>query len=237
MDATTRKMLDGIKARMERAGTVHEAEAAAAAMQRMILKHNLTSEEVTGLGKAEREEYISQYIELGPKGTPGLQWRINLAYVMGEMNFCVFIREGVHGGTGWMVGQASNVEAAQVMFQSIAEANERIAETEWIAFRNSVEWMYAGSPKAMAWKNSFKIGFVTGIRMKMIMERQTVAEELEPGTISALVVVKDKELQAAVNEKIGRTTTHRGSAPTNRSGYERGVERGLAHETRSQLDA
>ena len=233
MDPMTRRMLDGIKSRMERAGTVAEAEAAAAAMQRMILKHNLDAADLENLGKQEREEYISKYIILGKEKTQGLQWRVNLAYVMGEMNFCAFIRQGIHGAKGWMVGQASNVEAAEVMYVSIVDANERLAPTEWAAFIRTSEGRFANSG---SWKNSFKIGFVQGIRMQMLAERKRVAGELEAGTVSALVLVKDAELKQAVNEKIGKTTTHKGSAPTNSSGFQRGLEKGLSHEFRARLD-
>lgn len=232
MDNVLREKLGKIQRLMSAAGTVGEAEAAAAAMQRLVLKHNLDTADLEGLGETEREEYISRYIVLGSKGSSGLQWRINLAYVMGEMNFCAFIREGFHGGTGWMVGQASNVDAAEEMFKSIAEANERLAPTEWYSFRNSSR--YDGS-STVAWKNSFKIGFVAGIRMKMRMERQTVAQELEAGVVSSLVVVKEAELKEAVAEKIGKTTTHKGSAPTNVNGYQRGVEKGLSHELQGRL--
>lgn len=234
MDNELRKKLSAIQGLMDRAGTVAEAESAAAAFQRMIIKHNLKLEELEGLGRKDHEDYLSKYVVLGAKGTTGLQWRINLAYAVAQMNFCAFIREGVHGGTGWIVGQASNVDAAEQMFKTIVDANERLAPLEWSAFRTTPEGTFTN---ATAWKNSFKIGFVTGIYRKMQMERQKLSQELEAGVVSSLVVVKDGELQQAVSEKIGRVSTHRGSAPTNRSGYERGVEKGLSHELRSRLDA
>jgi hypothetical protein len=234
MDNELRKKLEGIQALMNRAGTVAEAESAAGAMQRMMVKHNLETADLEGLGQKAHEEYLSKYVVLGAKGTTGLQWRINLAYAVAQMNFCAFIREGVHGGSGWMVGQASNIDAAEQMFKTIVDANERLAPLEWSAFRNTPEGVFMN---ATAWRNSFKLGFVTGIYRRMQMERQKLSQELETGVVSSLVVVKDGELQQAVSEKLGRVTTHRGSAPTNRSGYERGVEKGLSHELRSRLDA
>ena len=235
MDPLTQRMLDGIKSRMERAGSAAEAEAAAAAMQRMILKHNLDAADLQGLGKERKEEYISRYIQLGPKGSSGLQWRINLAYTIGEMNFCAFIREGFHGGTGWMVGQASNVDAAEQMFKSIADANERLVTLEWYSFRNSYEYIRAGQPSSVSWKNSFKHGFVAGVHTRMKNERVAMSKELEAGKISALVVVKDAELKQAVAEKIGRTVKSGASQPNNHNGFMRGHERGMAHETRGRI--
>jgi hypothetical protein len=237
MDKELRSKIEGIVARMDRAGSVHEAEACAAALQRVMLRHNLTQADIDAASGIMHEEYISKFVQLGEARTPGLQWRINLAYVMAEMNFCVFIRCGVHGGVGWFVGQASNIDAVEVMFKATAETSDRLAPTEWAEFQNSSEFYTYGRPKARAWKNSFQIGFVTGIRMKMRSEREKMAQELEAGVVSALVVVKDAELEQAVNEKLGKTTTHKGSAPTSASGFQRGVQRGLEHSFRDELSA
>lgn len=235
MDSELRSRLEKIRRLMEAAGTVGEAESAAAAFQRLILKHNLTEEDLKGLGEERSEAYGGLFIRVAPDRKPGIQWRLNLVYVLAEYSFCAFIRYGVHGATGVIVGQSSNQEAVKSMFQSTVETVDRLAEQDWYLFNNSYDWIRAGKPTATGWKNSFKIGFAEGLRQKMRNERSSMAKELEAGVVSALVVVKDAELKEAVQRVVGKTTTHKGSAPTNRDGYQRGLERGLAHELRERL--
>lgn len=236
MDPMTRKKLENIRHLMEAAGTVGEAEAAATAMQRMILKHNLTAEDLEGLGKQEREGYEGLFIRVAPDRKPGIQWRLNLLYLLSEYSFCAFIRYGIHGATGMIVGQPSNQEAVRVMFQATVETVERLAEGEWYAFRSRErDWRNAGEPASMAWKNSFKIGFSVGLRQKLQMDRKAIA--IEDVKVNALVLVKGAELETAVQQAVGKTTTHKGSAASNVNGYQRGVEKGLAHELQKRLDA
>jgi hypothetical protein len=236
VDATLRDKLDAITRLMERAGTVHEAESAAEAMQRLVLRHNLSAEDLSGLGKSEKEAYEAGFIRVGEDRTQGLQWRLNLIYVLAEYNFCAFIRYGSHGGSGTIVGQPSNQEAVRAMFDATVPTIERIAANEWYLLKNDLQRLYqAGSPGAVGWKNSFKIGFPAGLREKMRLER--VHEISEDHRVSALVITKDEEIKLAIKEKIGKTTTHQGSRPTNADGYYKGVEKGRAHELRERINS
>lgn len=234
MDATTRKKLEDVKRLMEAAGTVGEAEAAAAAMQRLIFRYNISEEDLAGLGKSTKEEYDVGFIRVAPDKKPGIQWRLNLLYVLCDYNFCSFIRYGHHGATGVIVGQPTNQTAVQEMFDITCTTVERLAEDEWFMTRNDLRrWGGAGCPPATAWKNSFKIGFSAGLKLKMQLERKS--ELLGNDHASALVLVKDYELSVAVKEKLGKTSTHKGSAPTNVDGYKRGVEKGRAHELQDRI--
>lgn len=219
---------------MEAAGTVGEAEAATAAMQRLVLKHNLSAEDVDNLNTSTKETYDADFIRVGDRKTQGLQWRLNLLYVLAEYNFCVFIRYGHHGGDGVLVGQKSNKDAVRMMLDVTVPTLERIADSEWYLLKNdSARCRAAGYPTATAWKNSFKIGFVAGLRLKMQLERKS--EALGDDRVSALVSLKDVELKEAVEETVGKTSTHRGSRPTNAAGYNRGVEKGRTHELQSRI--
>ena len=234
MDTTTRKKLEDIKRLMEAAGTVGEAEAATAAMQRLMFRHNLTAEDLATLDTSSKEEYSADFISVGDRKSRGLQWKLNLLYVLAEYNFCVFIRYGHHGGDGVLVGQQVNKDAVRMMFDATVLTVDRIADLEWYLIKNNLtEWYKAGGPSTTAWKNSFKIGFVTGLRLKMQLERKS--EVLEDNRASALVSLKDMELKEAVTETVGKTSTHKGSAPTNAAGYNRGVEKGRTHDLQSKL--
>lgn len=233
MDLTIRKKLQDIKKLMEAAGTIGEAEAAATAMQRLVLKHNLTTEDLTSLGKSTKEEYEAGFIRVAPDRKPGIQWRLNLLYVLAEYNFCAFIRLGHHGATGYVVGQPSNQEAVRTMFESTVGTVEKLSESEWYYFRNDLRWFRTGCPTATAWKNSFKLGFSAGLRIKMGLERKNELDQIEGA--SALVLVKDHELKEAVEENLGKVVLHKGSAPTNTDGYYRGIEKGREHELQNRL--
>jgi len=200
-----------------------------------MLKHNLTPDDIEGLGgDRTQESYEKGFFRVGEDRTPGLQWRLNLIYVLAQYNFCAFIRYGVHGGSGVIVGQPSNMGAVKEMYEATVETIERLAEPEWFFMKTDLERMArAGYPKAAAWKNSFKLGFPDGLRQKLYLERVNQLKEMENG--QALMVVKDHEIAEAVKEKVGETTGSKSSQPTNFDGYQRGVEKGRAHELRERL--
>lgn len=234
MDSNLKEKLIGIKGLMERAGTVSEAEAAAAAMTRLVLKHNISEEELASLGVVDKEAYESGYIQVGPNGSSGLQWKLNLLYVLSEFNFCKFVRAGKHGGDGYIIGQPTNQKIVIEMFNVTVQTVERLAVDEWYIMLNDWErMMNAGNPKASGWKNSFKLGFPSGLHLKLMMQK---AELEKDDTTSALMVVKDGELDKAVEEKVGKLQKSRGSNPTNRDGYYRGVERGMRHGLVEQIE-
>lgn len=236
MDAVVLEKFQKIQTLMERAGTVGEAESAAAALQRLMIKYNVDAAELEAAGKRDHEEYVSQFIELGKKGSSGLQWRINLIRVLAQAGFCKFIRIGVHGGIGYLVGQPSNIDAVRRIYEATVATVERLAERDWPAFRNRYnDWIRAGSPTAMAWKNSFKLGFSAGLWSKLQQEKQAI--EAGEVTVSALVVVKDAELDEAVQRIIGNLVPSRNSTASNSSGFGAGYARGLAHETHDSIDA
>lgn len=234
MDNVTREKLAGVKRLMEAAGSVGEAEAAAAAMQRLILRHNLTAEDLLGLGEQAKEGYEGLYFRVGPDHSQGLQWRLNLIYVLARYNFCVFIRYGHHGGHGIIVGQPSNQEAIVEMFHATVATIERLGESEYRALRSEPDtFRVAGSPGSVGWKNSFKLGFPAGLNQKMNLER--MQEKKDDPKVGAMVLVKDADLEKAVEDVVGKTGTHQGSKPTNANGYRRGVEKGRAHEPQARL--
>lgn len=233
MDNVTRKRLEDIQRLMSAAGSVGEAEAAAAAFQRLIFKHNITAEDLAGLGQQKREAYEGLFIRVAPERKPGIQWRLNLVYVLARYNFCAFIRYGHHGSTGVIVGQPSNQEGVRAMFDSTVDTVERLAESEWSALRNSSGWISAGCPSKMGWQNSFKIGFATGLNIKMNLERSV--ELKEDHRAAALVVVKDSELAEAIETVVGKTGSHKGSEASNKDGYRRGVEKGREHQPQATL--
>jgi len=235
VDRDTREKLEKIQRLMEGAGTVGEAEAAASAMQRLLIKHNIDASELESFGKRDHEEYEAVVIQVGPKNSQGLQWRLNLVRVLAEHGFCTFIRIGMHGGVGYIVGQRSNIEAVQLLFTATVETVERLANQDWPSFRNRFnDWHQVGCPTSVAWKNSYKIGFAAGLWRKLHQEKQA----LEAGdvTTSALVVVKDAELSAAVDRTIGKTVMRRESRASNSDGFGRGFSRGMEHEVHGRLD-
>ena len=234
MDQSLRDKIANIKELMARAATVGEAEAAAAAMQRLVLRHNLQPEDIDSSTKSEKEEYASNFIRVGEPRSPGLQWKINLIRVLASADFCTFIRYGDHGGDGVLVGQPSNQEIVRQMFETTVPTVERLAETEWTFMRFDNARMYeAGYPKAAAWKNAFKIGFSAGLSQKLWLERQKELDQIEGS--GALIVVKDHELQEAVKEKVGETKSGARQKPVNLNGYVRGVEKGREHEHRTRI--
>lgn len=234
MDATSKSKLEKIARLMEAAGTPGEAEAAAAAFQRLVMKMNLTAEDLKGLGKDDGAEYVSQTVIVAPEGKTGVTWRVYLLNAVARYNFCQAIRVGAHGGRMYLVGQRRNVEAVMSMYVTMGPVFERLAVASWHAEAAEARRLGWRAPHKVRWTNSFLQGVPAGLIAKFKAER--AEEEAADASVSALVVVKDAELRRAVTDLVGGTTTPKHKINSLSSAYESGYQAGRDYEhARAQM--
>lgn len=120
----------------------HEAAAAAARAQELMLQHDLTMETVStkvdrrtaGIDKGDR-------MVLREKGKPG-GWKVALFACIGQTSGCwVFTTEGGkwYDATGYLVGRAQDVEMAHYLYDFLVRELERLqkayGDTKWAELR------------------------------------------------------------------------------------------------------
>lgn len=235
MDKQVLKKLVDIKKLMDAAGSVGEAEAAAAAMQRLVLKHNVDAAELEALGQEEKEAYGGMPVHLWPKGKPGVAWRVYVFTTIAHYNFCTFVRTHSTGGDGVLIGQASNQEAVMLMYEAAVENFLRLAPICYKEAHAVQGWRIS---KPAVWKNSFLLGVPQGLHLKFDLERK--AEIQADSKTSALVLVKDADLEKAVDDHFGRGSIKKTETKiqvTDKDAYRKGVEKGRSYDTGDRIDA
>lgn len=222
MDSNLKDRLEKIQRLMENAGTVGEAEAAAAAFQRLVMKHNI---DLAELGGDEPEEYVFDSIDLKETKATGLKWRTTLLNVLAKYNFCLLVVNGrLSGGRLTLVGKPANVAAVKAMFTTMHITFERLCAQGWKDF-NRQQPTLAAITSGRTWRKSYLLGVPSGLYDKFKAEREE--ELVETPAANAIVLVSEAELQQAVDDYFGglRSSKPR-RAKVNTDAYGKGYEAG-----------
>lgn len=213
----------------ENPGTPGEAAAAAAALQRLLFKHNLAEEDVrlhATSTKQVAEEYIHEMYDVGQKqGDTNGNWKHQLLFVICKNNFCGYV-SGHQSRRGHIVGQKHNVVVVKAMFEYLVKEIKRLTIKEWRAAFPDTYGQLNNTKVEFSWKRSFREGAVAVIAQRLAAERREDLKEAgEKG--AALVVQKDKELKDAITKHIGETKAGRSGGGSVLAGaYSAGKEAG-----------
>ena len=185
--------------RLARSANEHEAALAAAKMQELLFKHNLSVEALR-----DPSEYIEDQRHVG-----GRVWARRLMVSICKNNFC----EPLHstwGGEIFIVGRRENVNAVNEMFEYLVREVDRLARSAYADYKRSTPWPESGR----SWCAAFRSGAVVTISARLRAQR-----ELDVGKIAAAVVGTetgtaiirrlDVELQAEVARRHPRLGTRR----------------------------
>ena len=171
-----------------RNSNTHEAAAAAAKAQELCFQHNLELEEVIKTKGVEKTPYTkADYVMDAGRNDVG--WKRTLFGCICETNFCKGVQ---YPGTSRMgvVGQKHNFEVVCYLFEYLTKEIERLAldssikEGIFTKRARYIRQFCEGASVSVYW------------RLKEQHKAQTVSAE----ECRALVVVKDKELDAAIKQ-------------------------------------
>lgn len=203
---------------MENASTEGEAQAAAAAFRRLLIKENITEDEVRNrLEGVQEAEYIHEIVSVTDHG----QWYqlqySNMLDVIARSNLCFFAMLGDSSRCGVIAGRRKNVDAVLSIFQAFkTSAKIRANQAKQQA------------PRSMRsqFTESFLAGAVTGLRTKYYLEQQR-----DSASETALVLAESensKDVLAAIFGSVqpGKRTRAR---DTNGYAYDKGVQYGLTY--------
>lgn len=213
MDKELLSKLQKIKALMESPGTEAEAEAAAAALQRFLTRHQL---DATDLDRSvDPPTYIRQDV------TPGDDaWERLLIQVLARHNFCRFVYY-TGSPTGYLIGRPEDIQSVSSLYTELRATINRFASTRW---RGA-----ALGSKKKSWKRTYSLGAAHGMDQAIAEAKATVIRDL--ANSHALVLVRDHELQVAYEALRGNVSTRprtrtRSYAP---GAYSQGYQDGRQH--------
>jgi hypothetical protein len=232
--------LSRIKTLADRAGTLAEAEAATAALSRLLLRYNLSLTDLDdATGDPERGGVASEEYAVANSAT----WRHYLLHALAQSHFCRAIR---YPGTSRaiLVGHPHNLSAVKELYRWLSVAIERLASEGWEEQRDraaarllldpgsghrrfaDARAALPGSSERRAWTSAFRTGAVDGLWRRLIDERAALQQETDPSRW-ALVPILDAEVQAFMDQHFASVGSYQMSA-SNAAGYQAGQEAGYA---------
>lgn len=191
---------------LESSTSPHEAEAAAAAFYRVLVRHNLSMREWEMAVEQPDTGVQEKYLDL----TNGATWRGSLLHVVARANQCRTLR--VDSGREVVFGHQRSIDAALDMYKWLEGVIETVTATYPIPPNESVK----------AFRNAFRHGMVSGIT-RALREEQ---EELGNGDYRSLVLVMAKEVEDAMRAAYPETTKARPVRVSSGNGWMRGREQG-----------
>ena len=157
----------------------HEAAAAAAEAQRLMMKHGIEMAELNAPQSVDR-----LIVNTGNMNV----WYCVLAKHVAGATFCTIY--GLAGaGPGKSAGQVAicgykdDVAVASVLLVWLAQEVNRLCDLEWAPLRSS-------GLSANAWKKSFRLGAVHTIGQRLAIENQKQRAEFSSGTIASSALVR-----------------------------------------------
>lgn len=179
----------------EKIGNEAEAEAFAAMLQQLCLKHKIAMSDIQ-FAELDKDEPVSRYRMdyRGVQGTPGLPlkrarcaWQEALASVVAAAHFCrILVRSGSNIVT--LVGRKSDCAVAEYTFMVLARAIFKLSNKAYDQYYYQCE-KTGETFRAAGYKRSFIDAFVNRLQQRFDEERQTT----ESTSSTALVRVKKSD--------------------------------------------
>jgi len=242
-DALNKKQYDEMMVKLanlknlaEQPGTAGEAAAAAAALQRLLFKYNLS---IADVKQPEDHDYENPFYTVGAKySSLWSRWQYNLLSNICRNNFCKMILLSWTKGVE-IVGEPHNIAIVTVLYEYLRDeckrmmrADLRIAQEKGECGYNTDDWRYC-----------YRQSFVSTIDARL-REQQREDQTTYTGG-SNLVVVKGQELANAVKELYPRLKANRsqganawsgsGSAAGREAGKRVNLNRSITRQGSSQL--
>jgi DNA-binding transcriptional MocR family regulator len=218
-----------LKGLADRPGTPEEAAAALAAIQRLMLKHNLDQQQVDLADRNDERGFEKEPFDLGA----AMNWRRTLLQAIAKYTFCDVVFN--HSGRGaHIIGERHNIEIVKGMYDYLVGEVMRLADVGW----NDLSATEQSFSKIRRWKNAFRIG--AGATLRQRLQEQFDAQKQAEGeeAVNALVVVKDAALAQAVKDFFPKTRlSSTRSSLSDLHGYEAGQLAGLGINLASQIDS
>ncbi|MEA2681785.1 MAG: hypothetical protein QOK05_113 [Chloroflexota bacterium] len=185
----------------------HEAALAAAKMQELLFRHNLSMEALR-----DPSEYVEEQRHVGRR-----IWARRLLVSLCRNNFC----EPLHsswGGDLFIVGRRDNVAAVNLMFAYLVGEIDRLARTSYAEYKTNTPWPEPGK----TWCLAFRSGAVVSITGRLRDQRERDINKVSTSVVgaetgTAIIRRLDAELSAEVTRRHPHLTAHRGSMSTIRS--------------------
>ena len=213
---STERVLERIAKLMQMAdgGTQHEAENAAKMAQKLLMKHNLSMDDVnTDIDEKERAVMDDRFNMRDVWKKAEGNWIAILYNQVAINNLCKII---THSGGRWkditIIGTKANVSMVQFTCQQLIPRLRKAEQNEW---KN-----YNGYDKRGKFRRGFLIGATVGVGQQL--EAQLRQMKQEDKNVEGLVIYSDKAVQEYMDNKWKNLGKARRSSTSSNDGFQSG---------------
>lgn len=206
-------------------GTLHEAETAAKMASKLLLKFNLSMDDIDTRIDDKERAVTDELFEMGKiwKKAEG-NWIQNLYSAVARTNLCKIILKPRYGGRNWkvigkdiwVIGKRANVDMVHFICQQLVPRIRKLESRSWSE--------YQGWDKRGKFRRGFLIGATVGVSQQLEAQLRQMRKE-EP-KLDALVIYNDKAVQEYVNKKWPKLGKGRSGSTSSNDGYSQGKTAG-----------
>lgn len=244
----TDKLLDKIKklnAHAESAaqiGNEAEAQAFAAAVQRLLVENKLSMTEVELHAQDQANPFQHEAMDWAaydlPKKQKRVWWSENLGSLVARHNFCKQLIH-MHCNRVSFIGRREDVKICEYTFATLYKLAEKVSDGEYVKF--FYECREQGNvTRARGFRASFLEGFISRLGARLASEQKKIYEENQVGSGNALLRLDQHKVQ--LNKFIqevfpgSRGVELKQGTGHNFEGYQRGRQSADRLELRKGLD-
>lgn len=211
-------------------GSENEAAAAAAVLNKLLLKYNLTMDEVD-LNERPEDPINHEVISGFEYKSIGGEWENRLTNVLCKHNLCHSYVYGSSYKRLLIVGKRENMELVKWLLAMLKERYVSFSKTAYKEYKESADYRYTRYSKDR-FQRSYLLGCAEGLDEKLTAEREREKKEDQTfaAQVNALVVQSDGALKAYVAEQFGKTGHRTGGHTTAYSARQAGREEGRRTE-------
>lgn len=184
----------------EKNSNVNEAAAAAAKLQELMFKYNLSLSHITASDNKDAVDTKMDAARFRPDTVGRYIWNRDLLTVITKNNFCyevenfVITKSGTRSYRGsTIIGQPHNIEFVQYLYEYLRKEMYRLASESYQEAKHAAQSAGHAPPHSWTYFSSFCRGAVATIALRL--SRQFQADKDANADTMALVVVNDAALE------------------------------------------
>jgi len=225
----------------EEIGSLAEAETFAKKAQALLVKYNLSIDELNAANNKEGvvDEEVIEVMDRAKKseGT----WMSNLYAVIAKHNFCKIILFGSGKWSILLIGEEHNRMVVKDLVESLIGRVKDIEKKDWKEYDTTESYLDAVPIKRGAFRRSFYRGAVVGINNQLQNQMDQLKQEMPE--VNSMALVKTDCIAVYVDQKHPNLRRSRGTRVSGHGAYEKGraagegmgVNRGVGGQSGNKL--
>lgn len=224
-------------------GSEEEANTAAALLQKMLIKYNISAEELNDSmsEKAKEREIVEEYMSWYTKKSIGGEWEFNLMHVICKWNLCkVFYSGGKKSRRMMILGEYGNVQFVKWMHDMLKERYVKFSKQKYAEHCETLDWLM--DPIGLdTFQRRYLLGCCDGLDKKFreIDAAGRQEDQTFNNQCTALVLRNNAALDTFVAQKYGKIGSagagqdiRKGAAYINgvKDGYKTDINKPIANE-------